>query len=145
MDCGAASCSSRASVVRETFFVAAVLAVLLAPFFDAVLPLLNVGARVPVCGLIAQYNETVPSSESNRLPLLMRTILTKRIKMQGFIISDHYGIEFTKFLQDMHGWLASGQVKPVVDLVEGLENAPRAFIGLLSGKNFGKVVVRVAD
>ncbi len=112
--------------------------------FDAVLPLLNVGARVPVCGLIAHYNETTPSSEPNRLPLLMRTILTKRIKMQGFIISDHYGIEFTKFSQDMHSWLASGQVKPVVDLVEGLENAPQAFIGLLSGKNFGKVVVRVA-
>lgn len=113
--------------------------------FDAVLPLLNTGARVPVCGLIAQYNATALPDGPDRSPLLMRTLLTKRIRMQGFIIFDDYGHRYPEFARDMAQWLASGQIKFREDMVDGLENAPQAFIGLLEGKNFGKLVVRVAN
>lgn len=115
--------------------------------FDAVLPLLNIGARVPVVGFIAHYNEealTSLSSGPNRLPLLLSTLLQKRIRMQGLIILDHYATRFDDFRRDMGEWIATGQVKLREDVVEGLENAPEAFIGLLQGRNFGKLVVRVA-
>jgi len=112
--------------------------------FDAVLPLLNTAARVPVCGLIADYNSTALPQGPDRSPLLMRTLLTKRIRMQGFIIFDDYGHRFPEFARDMGRWLASGQVTFREDMVDGLENAPQAFIGLLEGKNFGKLVIRVA-
>jgi len=113
--------------------------------FAAVLPLLNTHARVPVCGLIAQYNATGPAEGPDRLPELMRQILTKRIRMQGFIIFDHYAERYTDFSRDMQGWLAEGRVKYREDVTEGLENAPAAFIGLLEGRNFGKLVVKVSD
>ena len=112
--------------------------------FDAVLPLLNAKARVPVCGLIAQYNATALPAGPDRSPLLMRTLLTKRIRMQGFIIFDDYAHRYPEFAQAMRQWLASGQIKFREDVVDGLENAPQAFIGLLEGKNFGKLIVRVA-
>lgn len=111
--------------------------------FDAVLPLLNVGARVPVCGLIAHYNDTALPAGPDRLGLLTRTLLTRRIKMQGFIIFDDYGSRYGEFFSQMSLWLAAGQIKFREDRVEGLENAPAAFIGLLQGNNFGKLVVRV--
>jgi len=112
--------------------------------FDAVLPLLNVSARVPLCGLISSYNATRLPDGPDRLGLLMRTLLTRRIKMQGFIIFDDYGARYGEFFEQMSRWLANGQIKLREDLVEGLELAPQALIGLLTGKNFGKVVVRVA-
>lgn len=113
--------------------------------FDAVLPLLNIGARVPVCGLIAHYNDETLPPGPNPLPLLMSTLLQKRIRMQGFIILDHYAERFDAFRRDMGEWVGAGRVKQREDLVDGLENAPAAFIGLLQGRNFGKLVVRVAD
>jgi NADPH-dependent curcumin reductase CurA len=112
--------------------------------FDAVLPLLNIGARVPVCGVIAHYNEETPPPGPNRLPLLMSTVLQKRIRMQGFIILDHYQDRFDTFRRDMTEWIVAGRVKLREDVVDGLESAPEAFIGLLQGRNFGKLVVRVA-
>ncbi len=113
--------------------------------FDAVLPLLNVSARVPVCGLIAHYNATGLPQGPNRLPLLMRTILTKRITMKGFIIFDDYGDHFGEFSEKMSVWVREGSIKFREDIVNGLENAPQAFIGLLEGKNFGKLMVRVTS
>jgi NADPH-dependent curcumin reductase CurA len=113
--------------------------------FDAVLPRLNVGARVPVCGIIAHYNDRALPPAPNRLPLLLSTLLQKRIRMQGFIILDHYADRFVPFRRDMGEWIAAGKMKLREDTVEGLENAPAAFIGLLDGRNFGKLVVRVAD
>lgn len=113
--------------------------------FDAVLPLLNIGARVPVCGVIAHYNDKSLPAGPNRLPLLMSTVLQKRIRMQGLIILDHYGERFDAFRRDMREWIDAGQVKVREDMVDGLENAPAALIGLLEGKNFGKLVVRVAN
>jgi hypothetical protein len=113
--------------------------------FDAVLPLLNIGARIPVCGHIADYNKDAQPSGLNRLPQLMAAVLQKRIRMQGFVILDHYGERFDVFRREMAGWIAAGQVKPREDVVQGLDNAPAAFIGLLQGHNFGKLVVQVAD
>ncbi len=112
--------------------------------FAAVLPLLNTGARVPVCGLIAHYNATALPEGPDRTSVLMRTVLTKRIRMQGFIIFDDYGHRYPEFAKDMGQWLAAGKIKFREDIVDGLENAPQAFIGLLEGKNFGKLIVRVA-
>ena len=112
---------------------------------DAVLPLLNDGARVPVCGLIAHYNDQKLPAGPDRLPLLLGLVLRKRIRLQGYIIMDHYADGFAPFYRDMSGWVAAGKVKLREDIVDGLENAPAAFIGLLEGRNFGKLVVHVAD
>ncbi|MCT7027887.1 zinc-binding dehydrogenase, partial [Salmonella enterica subsp. enterica serovar Minnesota] len=90
------------------------------------------------------YNDKA-SAGPDRLPAVTSAILQKRIRMQGFIILDHYATRFDAFRRDMEAWIASGQVKVREDMVEGLENAPAAFIGLLQGRNFGKLVVRVAQ
>ncbi|MGS0891236.1 NADP-dependent oxidoreductase [Burkholderia stagnalis] len=111
--------------------------------FDAVWPLLNNGARVPVCGVIAHYNDTGLPAGPDRLPLLVSTLLKKRIRMQGFIILDHYATDYAPFLKDMSEWVAQGKVKVREDIVPDLADAPAALIGLLAGRNFGKVVVRV--
>ncbi|CAI2415329.1 NADPH-dependent curcumin reductase [Serratia liquefaciens] len=113
--------------------------------FDAVIPLLNTQARIPVCGIIAHYNATDLPAGPDRLPMLQGLILRKRIRMQGFIIFDDFAEGFDKFLQQMSEWVDQGKIKFREDLVDGLENAPQAFIGLLQGKNFGKLVIRVAD
>ncbi|WP_444885915.1 NADP-dependent oxidoreductase [Microbulbifer sp. PSTR4-B] len=110
--------------------------------FDAVLPLLNDFARVPVCGLVAHYNATSLPEGPDRLSLLMREILTKRLKIQGFIIFDQYE-RFGDFIIGLSHWVGEGRIKYREDLVEGLEKAPRALMGLLRGENFGKVVVRL--
>tara|TARA_R110000868_G_scaffold177969_6_gene417298 strand:+ start:14437 stop:14655 length:219 start_codon:yes stop_codon:yes gene_type:complete len=72
-------------------------------------------------------------------------MLSQRIRMQGFIIFDNYGGHFPEFLKTMTPWVESGKVRVKEDRVEGLENAPEAFMGLLEGKNFGKLVVKIAD
>ncbi len=111
--------------------------------FDAVLPLLNTGARVPLCGLISQYNAADLPEGKDRLSYLMGQILVRRIKMQGFIIFDDYGHRYPEFFKAMSAWLADGKIKFREDIVTGLEAAPEAFIGLLKGKNFGKLVVQL--
>ena len=112
--------------------------------FDAVLPLLNTKARIPVCGLIAAYNATELPSGPDRMGLLMGIVLRKRIKMQGFIVFDDYGPRWSEFAGAMGQWVQQGKVKVREDIVFGLENAPEAFIGLLQGKNFGKLVIQLA-
>jgi NADPH-dependent curcumin reductase CurA len=112
---------------------------------EAVLPLLNIGARVPVCGFIAHYNDEAQHAGPDKLPKLLATVLQKRVRMQGFIILDHYGERFDAFRREMGQWVASGQVKLREDVVDGLERAPEAFAGLLQGRNFGKLVVRVGE
>lgn len=111
--------------------------------FEAVLPLFNFFARVPVCGLIAQYNATGLPEGPNMIPLLMRAVLSNRLKIQGFIVSD-FASQAKEFHQDMSRWIAGGRVKYREDFVDGLENAPGAFMGLLRGENFGKLVIRVS-
>lgn len=113
--------------------------------FDAVLPLLNAGARIPVCGLIAQYNAQGEPEGPNHLPLLMRTMLTKRMSMQGFIVFEAYGHRREEFMTEMTPLVTEGKITFREDMVEGLENAPEAFIGMLEGRNFGKLVVRVSQ
>ncbi|MBS0366771.1 MAG: NADP-dependent oxidoreductase [Proteobacteria bacterium] len=109
----------------------------------AVMPLLNVGARVPVCGLIAWYNaERAPEGPDYSSQLLL-TVLRSRVKLQGFIIFDHYE-RSAAFSKDMGAWLAAGGIRYREDVVQGLEQAPRALIGLLRGENFGKLVVEVS-
>ena len=107
------------------------------------MPLLNKYARVPVCGLIAHYNQTELPPGPDRMSQLQGLILTKSIKMQGFIVSD-YVERVPAFVKDMSGWLAEGSVKYKEHRVNGLENAPTAFMGLFSGANFGKLVVKVS-
>ncbi len=110
----------------------------------AVLPLLNDFARVPVCGMIAHYNDTAPPDGPDRLPQLWRMILTKRISVRGFIVFDDTSKQ-PDFVRDMAGWLKSGEVKYKIDVVDGIENAVEAFQGLLIGKNRGKLVVKVGE
>jgi NADPH-dependent curcumin reductase len=111
---------------------------------DAVLPLLNLHARVPVCGFIAHYNDALVAAGPDRLPRLLATVLQKRVRLQGFIILDHYGERFERFRREMGEWVADGRIKLREEVVEGLAQAPAALIGLLEGRNFGKLVVRVA-
>ncbi|KAB2679220.1 MULTISPECIES: NADP-dependent oxidoreductase [Brucella/Ochrobactrum group] len=111
--------------------------------FDAVFPLLNQFARVPVCGLIAQYNQSGPFEGPDRLPLVMRDVLSKSLTIRGFIQRD-FADQRPAFHHDMVKWIADGQVRYREDIVDGLENAPKAFISLLEGGNFGKLIVKLA-
>ena len=106
---------------------------------------INPKARVPLCGLIAGYNAHEAPSGPDRLPALQRTLLTKRVRIQGFIVFDDYGDRQPEFLSAMAPWVREGKIKFREDVVDGLEQAPEAFIGLLEGRNFGKLVVRVAQ
>ena len=103
--------------------------------FEAVFPLLNPFARIPVCGLISMYNATSLSPGPILLPHLMRAILTKRLTFRGFIVSDFFG-RYGDFMHDVSAWVGEGRIKYREDVVEGLKNAPRALIGLLRGENF---------
>ena len=110
---------------------------------DAVFPLLNIHARVPVCGLIAHYNGATLATDS---AALLRRTLTQRMRVQGFIIFDYYVNRpdlHAAFQQEVGNWLKQGKLHYREDVVQGLENAPEAFMGLLQGKNFGKLVVKL--
>ena len=112
--------------------------------FDAVLPLLNDFARIPVCGLVAHYNATGPAPGPDRVPQLMSLILTRHLTVRGFIQHDFIAL-YPEFVREMGHWLRDGRIRYREDVVEGLENAPEAFIGMLEGKNFGKLLVKIAD
>jgi NADPH-dependent curcumin reductase CurA len=112
--------------------------------WDAVMPLLNDFARVPVCGLIAHYNDTELPPGPDRMTQLMRMTLTKRLRIQGFIVFD-FGAQLGEFHREMGGWLRDGKIKYREDIVDGLEKAPEAFVNLLKGGNFGKLIVKIAD
>jgi NADPH-dependent curcumin reductase len=110
----------------------------------AVIPLMNVGGRIPLCGLIAWYNlEKLPTGV-DRTPQLLTMVLRQRVKIHGFIVFDHYH-RMRAFQQEMTGWLREGRVKYREEIIDGLENAPGGLIGLLQGENFGKLIVRVSD
>jgi NADPH-dependent curcumin reductase CurA len=111
--------------------------------FEAVLPLLNDFARIPVCGLIAHYNESQLPEGPNQVPLFLRTILHHRLTVRGFISSD-FASQQERFLDDMSRWVREGRVKYREDIVDGLENAPNAFQKLFRGENFGKLLIKVA-
>ena len=110
--------------------------------FQAVLPLLNQFARIPICGLIAHYNDTEPHAGPDHLPVLMGHVLRRRFTVRGYIVWD-FADQEQEFIDAVSGWVGDGRIKYREDFVDGLENAPSALIGLLEGKNFGKLVVRV--
>src|SRR5215471_4375015 len=105
---------------------------------QAVWPLLNDFARVPVCGLIAQYNASSPMPGPD-----MFSVLRKRLTLRGFIVTD-FAAKQADFLRDVSEWVRTGRLKYREDIVDGLEKAPASFIGMLQGKNFGKMLVRIA-
>ena len=105
---------------------------------QTVWPLLNDFARIPVCGLIAQYNATAPTPGPDLL-----SVLRKRLLLRGFIASD-FAVKQADFPRDVTEWVRTGRLKYREDIVEGLEKAPTSFLGLLQGKNFGKMLVKVA-
>src|ERR1700731_3205276 len=111
--------------------------------WQAVLPLLNKFARVPISGLIAQYNGVGTGDGSDRLPASMRAILSKSLSLRGFINYDFAAEHYPAFLREVGAGIADGRIRYREDFVDGLERAPEAFIGMLEGRNFGKLIVRV--
>jgi NADPH-dependent curcumin reductase len=109
----------------------------------SVVPLLNNFGRIPVCGLIAEYNLSGPAEGPDFTPVLMLAILTKRLTFRGFIVTD-FASQQKDFYREMSQWLREGKVKYREDVVNGLENAISAFKGLLRGANFGKLIVKIA-
>lgn len=113
---------------------------------DAVLPLMNQFGRIPICGMISWYNEApardMPRNAVDKLPKMWRSILVKQMSVNGFIISNHWD-RYGEFLTTVAPLVRAGKVSFQEDIVTGLENAPRAFMGLLEGKNFGKLIVKL--
>jgi NADPH-dependent curcumin reductase len=104
---------------------------------DAVLRRVNVGARIPLCGLISGYNgEPIPIKNPFAL-------LANRVHLEGFIVSDHLPL-WPQALKELGGYVAAGKIKYRESIAEGLEFAPKAFIGMLKGENFGKQLVKVS-
>lgn len=112
--------------------------------FDAVIGLMNVHGRIPVCGTIAHYNDIEPPPGPDRLAGAMRIILTRRLTVRGFIIFDHHH-RIPDFTRDVSGWLQEGRIVYREDIVDGIDNTVDAFLGLLRGENFGKLVVKISD
>ena len=110
-----------------------------------VLKRMNLYGRVPVCGLVADYNATGAPDGPDRAPALMRQVLTKSLTIRGFIQSEFAKSHGRDFVRDMSGWVADGSVRYREDVVDGLDSAPEAFRGMLRGRNFGKVLVRVSE
>lgn len=106
---------------------------------DAVLPLLNHGARIVICGQISLYNLGKPDVGPRPQPYL----LVNSALMKGFIITE-YAARFSEGVMQLAQWLAGGKLKYAESVVEGFENTPQAFIGLFSGDNLGKQIVKVA-
>lgn len=109
------------------------------PILEAVLQQINLGARIPLVGLISQYNAEQLPNGPNLMPLLV-----KRALIKGFLVGD-YQDRYAEFIQEVSQWLQAGKLKYKEDIVKGLEAAPDAFIGLLQGQNFGKLIVQVGD
>ena len=114
------------------------------PVQAAVFKRLNTHARVPVCGLVADYNATTAPEGPDRLPGFMRAVLTKSLQIRGFIQDEFTASHGREFVREMGEWVRDGRVRYREDIVEGLENAPAAFAGMLRGENFGKLVVKVS-
>ncbi len=106
---------------------------------QAVFPRLNDFGRMVLCGMVAEYNDVEPRPGPNLMSAVRR-----RLKIQGFIVSDQWQ-RFAEYRAMAAPLLKSGELKYREDIVDGLDRAPEAFVGLLQGRNFGKLVVRLAD
>lgn len=110
------------------------------PMLEAVLLHMRPFGRIPVCGMISQYNET----EASPGPRTLISMIPKRLLMQGFIVTDHFDL-LGEFTQKMAGWLREGRIRYEETVLEGIEQAPAAFLGLFSGENEGKMLVRLSE
>lgn len=110
------------------------------PMLDAVLRLINPHARIPLCGMISQYNLQIPDPG----PRFLAMMIVNRALMQGFIISEHFDL-LPQFIAEVGPLLQAGKIKYQETIVEGIENAPKAFLGLLKGENSGKMLVKVGE
>ena len=109
--------------------------------WQAVFPLLNNAARIPVCGLIAQYNGAA-DGDHDKLSATMREVLSKSLLLRGFIVSEFWN-EMPAFRDQVSIWISEGKVRFLEDVVDGFDNTPATFIGMLEGKNFGKSLVKI--
>jgi len=105
---------------------------------EAAIGALRTRGRIVACGSISRYNEV----EASTGPRNMFMVVTKRLRMEGYIISDHYD-RFPEFLARALEWVRDGRLRYRETVIEGIENAPRAFLGLLRGENIGKMLVKV--
>ncbi|MEV6369149.1 NADP-dependent oxidoreductase [Micromonospora musae] len=103
---------------------------------EAAISALRPHGRVAVCGMISQYNDTVPPAA----PRNLAQVIGKRLTLRGFLAGDHAGLR-DQFVQEMAGWLQAGRLRYDETVVDGIENAPSAFLGLLRGENLGKMLV----
>ncbi len=105
----------------------------------AALNVMNNKGRIPVCGMISVYNDAEPAPGPNNLP----HIIAKRLRIEGFIVTDHFDLQ-SKFVADLAEWIGAGKIKWKETVFEGVEKAPDAFIGLFAGENLGKMLVKLA-
>lgn len=108
------------------------------PIFDTVISLLNQFSRIALCGLVSQYNATEPYGLKN-----VRYLLSNRTRLQGFLVGD-YPQRWPEAIHQLGQWVSEGKLKYRETVTEGLQNAPRAFIGLLHGENIGKQLVKLS-
>ncbi|MEU7801220.1 NADP-dependent oxidoreductase [Micromonospora arborensis] len=105
---------------------------------EAAISAMKLHGRVAICGMIGQYNATEPPAAPRNLAL----VIGKRLTLRGFLVNDHNDVR-AAFVRDVAGWLADGTLSYDETIVDGIENAPAAFLGLLRGDNLGKMLVRV--
>ncbi|MGI5519539.1 NADP-dependent oxidoreductase [Micromonospora sp. CA-259024] len=105
---------------------------------EAAISAMNLHGRAAICGMIAQYNATEPPPAPRNLAL----VIGKRLTLRGFLVNDHSDVR-AAFVRDVAGWLREGTLSYDETIVDGIENAPAAFLGLLRGDNLGKMLVRV--
>ena len=115
------------------------------PVLREVVKRMNLYGRMPVCGLVADYNGVSAPSDRDMLPWFMRAVLTKSLLVRGFIQTEFVKTHTRDFVRDMGPWVAEGEVRYREDVAEGLDSAPEAFRGMLAGRNFGKVLVQVSE
>ncbi|RAO30180.1 NADPH-dependent curcumin reductase [Micromonospora noduli] len=105
---------------------------------EAAISAMNLHGRAAICGMISQYNATEPPAAPRNLAL----VIGKRLTLRGFLVNDHNDVR-AAFVRDVSGWLRDGTLSYDETIVDGIENAPEAFIGVLRGDNLGKMLVRV--
>ncbi|MBG6106382.1 NADPH-dependent curcumin reductase CurA, partial [Micromonospora vinacea] len=105
---------------------------------EAAISAMNLHGRAAICGMISQYNATEPSPAPRNLAL----VIGKRLTLRGFLVNDHNDVRGA-FVSDVAGWLREGTLSYDETIVDGIENAPEAFIGVLRGDNLGKMLVKV--
>jgi len=106
--------------------------------FTAALNTLKPKGRIAACGMIQRYNDAQPATITDNLTF----IVGKSLMIQGYIVTDHADM-MGDFIKDLSAWMAAGQIKPAETIIEGIENAPEAFMGLFSGRNTGKMLVKL--